>query len=74
VQNLVEVALGDLFPVQCEEWLSIKQHTHEAFIREKKERKSVVASVRELADTEDSLQHALCEEVVDRVISIFPYV
>ena len=72
MQNLVEVALGDLFPGQCEEWLSIKQDIHEAFLREQKERKSAVA--RDLADAEDSLQHALREEVVNRAISIFPYV
>jgi hypothetical protein len=63
MQSLVDVALGDLFPEQCEEWFSIRQYIHEVFIREKKERKSVVA--RDLANAEDSLQHALREEVVD---------
>ena len=72
MQNLVEVALGDLFPEQCEEWLSTKKYIQEVFIREQKERKSAI--VRDLADAEDLLQHALREEIVDRVIQNFPYV
>ena len=72
VQNLIEVALANLFPGQCEEWLSAKQYIHDVFKRERKERKSVVA--RNLAEAEGSLQRTLREEVVERVMSIFPYV
>jgi hypothetical protein len=72
VQNLVDVALGDLFPEQCEEWLSIKQYIHEIFMQERSGEESAVA--RDIANAKDSLQHALREEVVDHVIKIFPYV
>ena len=72
MQNLVNVGLGDLFPEQCEEWASIRQHVHDVFMRDRREMMNAVA--RDLADTEDSLQHALCSEVVDHVINIFPYV
>src|SRR6266702_1928186 len=72
VQTLVDIALGGLFPKQCEEWHVRKQYIHEIFMRERREKKSAVA--RDLADPEDSLQHALRQEVVDHVIKIFPYV
>ena len=72
MQNLVNVALGDLFPEQCEEWASIRRHVHEVFMRDRREKISAVA--RDLVDTEDWLQHALRSEVVDHVINIFPYV
>ena len=41
-------------------------------MQERREKNSAVA--RDLADTEESLQHVLREKVVDHVISIFPYV
>ena len=72
VQTLVDVALGGLLPEKCSAWLSSSQHIHETFMRERREKKSAVA--REIAGTKDSLQHVLREELVDRVISIFPYV
>ncbi|KAH9026661.1 hypothetical protein EDB84DRAFT_1589144 [Lactarius hengduanensis] len=70
VQNLVHVALRDLFPRQCEEWHDIKQYIHEIFMQERKEKKSAIA--RDIANTENSLRHALREEVVDHVIGGFP--
>ena len=72
MKELIEVALGDHFPGQCEDWLSVKGYLHEVFKREREERKS--AAARRLADSEESLQHALREEVVHRVIGFFPYV
>jgi hypothetical protein len=71
VQNLVDVALGELFPELREEWLSIKQYIHEIFLQEWSRKESAVAS--DIANARDSLQHALREEVVGRVIKIFPY-
>ncbi|KAI9452888.1 hypothetical protein BJY52DRAFT_1124024 [Lactarius psammicola] len=68
---LVDVALGSLFPEQYEEWYDTKQYIHGIFMRELREKKSAI--VRDLADTEDSLRHALREEVVDHVTGIFPY-
>ncbi|KAH9016242.1 hypothetical protein EDB85DRAFT_1898280 [Lactarius pseudohatsudake] len=65
-----DVALRDLFPRQCEEWHDIKQYIHEIFMQERKEKKSAIA--RDIANTENSLRHALREEVVDHVIGSFP--
>ncbi|KAN0136112.1 hypothetical protein V8E53_005972 [Lactarius tabidus] len=70
VQTLVREALGDLFPKQCKDWHVRKQHIDKIFLQERREKNIAVA--RGLADTEDSLQHALREQVVDHVISIFP--
>lgn len=72
MQSLVDVALGTLFPEQCAEWLSLKQCIHHNFMRERTEKESAVA--RDIAKMEVPLQHALREEVVGHVISIFPYV
>ena len=72
MQNLVDIALGDLFPKPSEEWLSIRQDIHEIFERERTRELSAV--VRDIANTKELLQHALREEVVSHVISIFPYV
>jgi hypothetical protein len=72
VQTLVREALGDLFPKQCKDWQVRKQHIDKIFLQERREKNIAVA--RGLADTEDSLQHALREQVVDHVINIFPYV
>jgi len=72
VQHLVDAALGDLFPKKYEEWLDIKQYIRDVFLRQRREKESAVT--RDIADTENSLQHALREEVIDHVISIFPYV
>jgi hypothetical protein len=72
VQTLVDVALGDLLPEQCNEWISISHNIHEVFMRERREKKSAV--VRDVADTKDSLQHVLGEEIINHVINIFPYV
>jgi hypothetical protein len=72
VQALVREGLEGLFPKQCKEWHVRKKHVHEIFMQERREKNSAVA--RDLADTEESLQHVLREEVVDHVISIFPYV
>ena len=72
MHNLVEVALGDLFPKENERWHSKKQYIHEIFLQERKEKERAV--VRDLADAGESLKHALRKEVVSRVISIFPYV
>jgi hypothetical protein len=72
VDNLVDVALGDLFPEQCEEWFSLKQDIHNFFLREQTERGSAVA--RAIDDTKVRLQHALRKGVVGHVINIFPYV
>ena len=72
VQTLVREALGDLFPKQCKDWHVRKQHINEIFLQERREKSIAVA--RSLADAEDSLQLALREQVVDHVISIFPYV
>ncbi|KAH9027877.1 hypothetical protein EDB85DRAFT_1892774 [Lactarius pseudohatsudake] len=70
VQTLVDVALGDLHPEQCNEWLSSSQHIRDQFMQEKTKRKSAIA--RDIANAEDSLQRALREEVVDHVINLFP--
>ncbi|KAH8993667.1 hypothetical protein EDB83DRAFT_2304539 [Lactarius deliciosus] len=70
VQNLVHVALGDLFPRQCEGWYDIKRYIHEIFMQERREKKRAI--VREIVNTENDLQHALREEVVDHVIGSFP--
>jgi hypothetical protein len=72
VQTLVDLALGNLFPEQCNEWLSSTQNIRETFIQERREKRNAV--VRDIASTKDSLQRALHEEVVDHVISIFSYV
>lgn len=72
VQTLVREALGDLFPKQCKDWHVRKQHIREIFMQERGEKNSAVA--RDLADTEDTLHQALREEILDHVISIFPYV
>jgi hypothetical protein len=72
VQNLVEVALGTLFPDHCGEWHSLKQDVHEIFLRERTEKGSAVA--RDIASMEAHVQHVLREEVVGHVTSIFPYV
>ncbi|KAH9054525.1 hypothetical protein EDB87DRAFT_1580466 [Lactarius vividus] len=70
VQDLVDIALRDLFPRQCEEWNGIKQYIHEVFMQERREKKSAI--VRDIANTENNLRHALREEVVDHVIGSFP--
>ena len=71
-QTLVNVALGDLFPEQCKEWRAVKQDIRDIFMREQTTRKSAI--VRDLANTEGSLRRALREDVVNHVISLFPYV
>ncbi|KAI9455179.1 hypothetical protein BJY52DRAFT_1224795, partial [Lactarius psammicola] len=63
-------ALGGLLPEQCNEWLSFTQHIRDIFVQEKTKKKSAIA--RNIANTEDSLQRALREEVVDHVINCFP--
>ena len=70
VQALVGVALGSLLPELCNEWVSSSQYVRETFMREQWERKGGVA--RNIADEE--LQHVLRGEVVNHVISVFPYV
>ncbi|KAH8979281.1 hypothetical protein EDB92DRAFT_1980226 [Lactarius akahatsu] len=70
VQNLVDIALRDLFPRQCEEWNGIKQHIREMFMQELREKKSAID--RDIADTENNLRYALREEVIDHVIGSFP--
>ena len=72
MQSLIDVALGTLFPKQCDEWLSLKHIIHEYFTRERTEKQSDV--VRDLKNMEAPLQHALLEEVVGHVINTFPYV
>lgn len=72
MQSLVAVALGTLFPELCDEWHSLKQNLHEYFTWERTEKESDV--VRDLANKEAPLQHALREAVVGHVINIFPYV
>lgn len=72
MQILVDLALGTLFPEQCDEWLALKQCIHETFVLERTEKESAVS--RDIANMEAPLQHALREEVVGHVISIFPYV
>ncbi|KAI9443965.1 hypothetical protein H4582DRAFT_1049491 [Lactarius indigo] len=70
VQTLVDVALGNHHPEQCNEWISSSQSIRDQFMQEKTKRKTVIA--RDIADTEDSLQRALREEVIDHVINFFP--
>ncbi|KAH9005432.1 hypothetical protein EDB86DRAFT_2825090 [Lactarius hatsudake] len=70
VQNLVDIALRDLFPGQCEEWNGIKQHIQEIFMQERREKKGAID--RDIADTENNLRYALREEVIDHVIGSFP--
>ncbi|KAF8267057.1 hypothetical protein EI94DRAFT_1731643 [Lactarius quietus] len=70
VQTLVDLALKDLLPAQCDEWLFSSQYIRETFLQERREKKNAV--VRDIASTKDSLQHELRDEVVNRVISIFP--
>lgn len=72
MQNLVDIALRDLFPEPTEEWLSIRHDIHEIFERERRREGSAVA--RDIANIKEPLQHALREEVVSHVIGIFPYV
>ncbi|KAH9165762.1 hypothetical protein EDB89DRAFT_2008009, partial [Lactarius sanguifluus] len=70
MQTLVDVGLGGLHPEQCNEWLSSRQYIRDQFMQEKTKRKNAIA--RDIANTEDSLQRALREEVVDHVINLFP--
>lgn len=70
MKTLVDVALGDILPGQCHEWVSSSHQIRENFKQERREKKSTVA--RDIVDTEDSLQHVLRVEVVNYVISIFP--
>lgn len=72
MQTLVQEALLDLFPKQCKEWHVRKQYIHKIFIQEQREKS--IAINRDLAGFKDSSQHALREEVIEHVISIFPYV
>lgn len=72
VQTLVNLALGNLLPGLCNEWLSLSHDIHDAFLREQREKRRVI--IRDIASTKDSVQQALREEVIDHVISIFPYV
>lgn len=72
VQTLVDVALWDLIPEKCIEWLALKRDICHIFMREQMTRKTAVA--RDIADAEGMLQRALREEVVDHVIKLFPYV
>jgi len=72
VQTLVDVALGGLFPEVCNEWTSLTQYLRDVFSREWSNKKSAI--VRDLANTEASLQRALREEVLNYVIGFFPYV
>lgn len=71
VQTLVRIALGDLFPELCIEWRALKLDISDIFLQERTRRKSVVA--QDVINTESSLRRALREEVVDHVISLFPY-
>ena len=71
MQTLVSVALGEPFPEQCREWRATKQNIRDVFFRERASRKSCV--VQDVAKTESSLRRALREEVVDHVITLFPY-
>ncbi|KAH8993666.1 hypothetical protein EDB83DRAFT_2325213 [Lactarius deliciosus] len=70
VQNLIDIALRDLFPRQCEEWNGIKQYIQDIFMQERREKKSAID--RDIADTENNLRYALREEVIDHVIGSFP--
>ena len=72
VQTLVSVALGDLFPELCIEWRALKLDISDIFLQERTSRKSVI--VQDVVNTESSLRRALCEEAVDHVISLFPYI
>lgn len=72
MQSLVDVALGTLFPKQCDEWISLKQIIHENFMQDRTEQESVVD--RDIANMEAPLQHVLHEEVAGHVIRVFPYV
>lgn len=71
MQTLVSIALGDLFPEQYRKWHAKKQNVRDVFSRERKSRKHSVA--QDVTKTEGSLRSALREEVVNHVISLFPY-
>lgn len=71
MQTLVSIALGDLFPEQYRKWHAKKQNVRDVFFRERKSRKHSVA--QDVTKTEGSLRSALREEVVNHVISLFPY-
>jgi hypothetical protein len=72
VQTLVDIAISDLFPKQCKEWRALKQDIHDICTRESTKRQGRV--FQELASKEGALRCVLREEVVKKVMDLFPYV
>jgi hypothetical protein len=71
VQTLVSVAIADIFPERCDEWLIANENAHATFKQELARRKDV--ALRDIARKEDSLRRVLREAVVGDVMKHFPY-
>ena len=72
VQTLVDIAIADLFPENCDKWHATNHGIHARYVEELVKRKDTVRE--ETARGDDSLLHALRDVVVDDVMKIFPYV
>ena len=72
VQTLVDIAIADLFPENCDKWRATNQGIHARYIEELAKRKDTVRE--EIARGEDALRHALHDVVVNDVLKLFPYV
>jgi hypothetical protein len=72
VQTLVDIAIADLFPENCDKWRTTNQGIHARYMQELAKRKDTVHE--EIARGEDSLRGVLRDVVVEDVMKIFPYV
>jgi hypothetical protein len=72
VQTLIDIAISDLFPIQCREWAAAKHDIHEMCNLESVVRQDSV--LQELSSEEDALLCVLREAIVREVVALFPYV
>ena len=72
VQTLVNVAIADLFPEDCDKWRATNQDICAKYMQELAKRKDMIRE--EIITGEHSLRHALREVVVEDVMAVFPYV
>jgi hypothetical protein len=70
VQILVDVALSDIFPEQCNDWNVAMMDTRQRFRQELTEKLDKV--FRDLERQEASLNGVLRDEVVGDVMKLFP--
>jgi hypothetical protein len=70
VQILVDVALSNNFPEQCNEWHVAMMGTRKRFHQDLSERQDKV--FRDLRCQEASLKRALRDEIVGDVMKLFP--